>query len=493
MRRNWCALSILTLALAAAAMPARAAALFVTKTADTDDGACDADCSLREAVAAANGAGAAVVVLGPGVYTLSRAGAGEDGGATGDLDVTGDVTILGAGAGTTIVDGGGLDRVFDVLPGARLEITGVTLQNGDAGASGGGAIRNAGALVVTRSVVRASRAAGGAGGGILSLGSGATVEITASTIAGNSAQDGGGLAVHGAITLLDSTVTGNAAAGTAGGAYLFSQASAIFGDDTLAGNHAANAGGLFAEGAAFLGTQVVELRNSILAGNSAPQHPDCLGSAFSGGYNLVGDPTGCLDFSPAKHDLVGTAGAALDPKLGPLSDNGGPTPTLAPLPASLAIGNGNPAAPGSGNGACEAADQRGEARGGAAGRCDIGAFEASGRCVPGPKALCLQEGRFQVTARWATATASGDAGAVPLTGDTGYFWFFDPANVELTVKVLDGCSISNHFWAFLSGLTNVEVHVTVLDTATGKSKTYDNPRNQVFAPKLDTGAFATCP
>src|SRR5262245_59708321 len=187
MRRNWCALSILILALGAlAAMPApaRAAALFVNKTADTADGACDADCSLREAVVAANGAGAAVVVLGPGVYKLSRAGAGEDAGATGDLDVTGDVPVLGAGAGTTVVDGGGLDRVFDVLPGAHLEIVGVTVRNGAAGAAGGGAIRNAGALTLTRSVVQSSRAAGGAGGGILSAGNDASLSIAASTLAG---------------------------------------------------------------------------------------------------------------------------------------------------------------------------------------------------------------------------------------------------------------------------------------------------------------------
>jgi len=288
-------------------------------------------------------------------------------------------------------------------------------------------------------------------------------------------------------------VTGNVAAGTAGGAYLFSQASALFGNDTVAGNRAADAGGIFAEGAAFIGSEVVELRNTILAGNSAPQHPDCLGSAFSGGYNLVGDPTGCLDFAPGKHDVVGAAGAAIDPRLGPLADNGGPTPTLALLPASPAIDAGNPAAPGSGGGACEAADQRGAARGGAAGRCDVGAFEATGRCVPGEKTLCLQHERFQVTARWATATASGDANAVPLTGDTGYFWFFDAGNVELTVKVLDACLGFDRYWAFLSGLTDVEVHVTVLDTATGKVKTYDNPRGHVFAPKLDTNAFATCP
>ncbi len=501
MRGNRCALSTLSmtmmLALGLAAAPAGAAVFFPNKTADTADGACDADCSLREAVVAANAApGADVVVLGPGVYTLTRGGAGEDAAAAGDLDVGSDLTVLGAGAEATIIDGAALDRVFDVQPGVHLELIGVTVRNGRVDQGGGGAIRNAGALTLTRSVVAGSRATNGAGGGILSTGAGATLAIAASTISGNSARDGGGIAAGGAMTLVDSTVYGNSAADLGGGLYLYSRLAAELADDTIAGNRAAvDAGGVFAEGAPFIGSEVALLRNSILAGNQAPaaHHPDCLDALASGGFNLVGDPTGCIDFQAAKSDLTGTAGTPLDPRLGPLAANGGPTPTLAPRSASLAIGNGNPAPPGSGGGACEAADQRGEARGGAAGRCDIGAFEVTGGCVPGPQTLCLSGGRFQVTAHWATAKANGDAGAVPLTGDTGYFWFFDPANVELTVKVLDACVGFDRYWAFLSGLTNVKVDVTVTDTASGKAKVYSSPLGQTFAPKLDTDAFATCP
>ncbi|HEX2196375.1 MAG TPA: CSLREA domain-containing protein, partial [Actinomycetota bacterium] len=77
---------------------AQAAAFGVTKTADTNDGACNADCSLREAVVAANAsAGADTITVPAGTYTMTIAGSGEDAGATGDLDVVGELSIEGAG------------------------------------------------------------------------------------------------------------------------------------------------------------------------------------------------------------------------------------------------------------------------------------------------------------------------------------------------------------------------------------------------------------
>src|SRR4051812_44538631 len=84
---------------------ASAATFTVTKEADTADGACDADCSLREAVIAANAAaGADTITVPAGTYVLDRVGANEDAADTGDLDITDDVTINGAGSGSTIVD-----------------------------------------------------------------------------------------------------------------------------------------------------------------------------------------------------------------------------------------------------------------------------------------------------------------------------------------------------------------------------------------------------
>ena len=108
-------------------------------------------------------------------------------------------------------------------------------------------------------------------------------------------------------------------------------------------------------------------------------------------------------------------------------------------------------------------------------------------------ALCLNGGRFRVEVEW--ATGAGDRGIgrpVPLTDETGYFWFFHPDNVELVIKALDACDFSNRFWIFAGGLTDVEVEITVTDTMTGEVRRYRNPQGVPFAPILDTSAFATC-
>lgn len=101
--------------------------------------------------------------------------------------------------------------------------------------------------------------------------------------------------------------------------------------------------------------------------------------------------------------------------------------------------------------------------------------------------------RFEVSAIWETASI-GDTVAQPvqLTQDSGYFWFRDPNNVELVVKVLNGCGVNNRFWVFLAGLTNVGVTLTVEDTFTGEIRTYTNPVNRPFPPVQDTSAFAVC-
>ena len=102
--------------------------------------------------------------------------------------------------------------------------------------------------------------------------------------------------------------------------------------------------------------------------------------------------------------------------------------------------------------------------------------------------------RFRVSATWRTADgATGTATAVPLTGETGIFWFFTPGNVELVVKVLDACAPPfERFWIYASGLTDVEVELTVVDTWTGQSKSYHRPRGALFAPLADTSTFNGC-
>ena len=80
------------------------------------------------------------------------------------------------------------------------------------------------------------------------------------------------------------------------------------------------------------------------------------------------------------------------------------------------------------------------------------------------------------------------APAVPLTDDTGYFWFFDAANIELVVKTLDGTSTNGHYWVFSGGLSDVQYTITVTDLETGAVQTYQNPFGQL-ASFADTSAF----
>jgi CSLREA domain-containing protein len=487
----------LVLATLAASTTAAGAAVYIpTKTADTADGACDADCSLREAVLAANAhAGDDVILLRAGTFTLTRLG-DEDLAAAGDLDVQDDLVILGDGAGRSIIDGGGFDRIFQVPAGVTAEIRDVTLRRGTAPA--GGAILNAGELTILRSALtgNSSGAGGGGagfGGAILTDGLGSSLTVRDSLVAGNIAHGGGGgIAIGGDATLANVTIVDNESrADFGGGLYVFSDARATVNNATIAGNRAAlKGGGVLAENSAFIGISP-KITNSILAGNTASSEPDCSGPVDSG-HDLIGVGAGCVGPSAAKNDIVGALLGPIDAKTGPLGQNGGPTSTRALLAGSPAINAGNPAAPGSGPGACEATDQRGAARPGGT-RCDIGAFEITQACVAGGGTLCLNNGRFQVTAAWQTGGTANPAQGVTLTGESGYFYFFDPGNVEVTVKVLNACTANNRFWVFAAGMTNVRVELTVTDTQTGAVKTYVNPQNRTFRTILDTGAFATCP
>jgi CSLREA domain-containing protein len=478
-------LALVALVVTTAGTAVHAAVFVPSKLADSADGSCDTDCSLREAVQAANAqAGEDVILLAAGTYTLTLAG-NEGAAVAGDLDVLDDLALLGKGAVDTVIDGGNLDRILDVAAGAALDLRDVTLTHGRATDSGG-AVRNQGHLVIRRSLVTANATAagsGGAGGGIYSGGAGSELAIEASTVSANTAAGvGGGIALQGIGELVNVTVADNAG-NEGGGIYVFASSVATIGNATIAGNQATRGAGIFAESAAFTGI-APRVSNSILAGNVATiSGSDCFGSLETA-YVLVGNPQGCFGLSAAHHDLF-----PANAQLGPLQQAGGPTPTM-PLPAgSPAIDAGT----GTGDDACAATDQRGAARpAGAA--CDLGAFEVTTACVAGGDTLCLAGGRFAVRATFETpAGASGKAQAVGLTGDSGYFWFFDRGNVELTVKLLNGCGFNNRYWVFASGMTNVEVALTVTDTQSQVSKTYNNPLNRVYRTILDTNAFASCP
>ena len=106
------------------------------------------------------------------------------------------------------------------------------------------------------------------------------------------------------------------------------------------------------------------------------------------------------------------------------------------------------------------------------------AYVSAGECLP-----------VVAGTQYAFAASAWIVSASP----AGSFWFFSPTNIELDVKVLDGCALNNRYWFFAAGLTNVNVVLTVTDTLNGTEKIYVNPKDHVFETITDTDAFATCP
>lgn len=395
----------LTIAFAAGlGWPAVAAPLTLTvsKTTDTADGVCDADCSLREAVAAANAnADANTIILPAGTFTLSIASTNEDANADGDLDIQGDLTIVGAGADTTTIVAATGDRVFELLADASVTITGVSLRgNGEAPDSGGVILVNPEATLLLRdSLVRDGRAVrGGAievlGDGINPASANATIERVTFT-ANRAGSLGGALSVFngGSALLTNVTMTANSA-GNSGGAISVSRDQALvsppvsavaLNNVTITGNIADDNQDNIGEGGGVsvrIDNQVINqlaLRNTIISDNtdrspiSANANHDCFGILTSQGYNLI------HRFIPANCTILGTltgnlTGSSARPAA--LINNGGTVPTVALLSGSPAIDAGDPDAISS----CAPTDQRGVARpidgdGNGVTACDMGAVE----------------------------------------------------------------------------------------------------------------------
>jgi len=343
------------------------------------------------------------IILFAGTYTLSIPGANDTLAATGDLNLNDTVDIIGHLASDTIIDGGGLDRIFQVNTNAT--ISDVTIQHG-AGSFGGGlwvmvnkslvlqrsavidnttgaviddnhsggGIGNNGTTTLTDCVISGNNA-GGHGGGIFSNGfmtiSGSEISNnTASTTSGGISSSNTGVNATVALAITNSTVSGNSApvgGGVVNGvAFSLAPGTLTLRNVTVTNNTGSNgAGGVVG----YPGT--IDAANSIIAGNHDPtgQYPDCAGNFASQGYNLIQDPTGCTITGVTTGNLTGVT-----PNLGPLANNGGPTRTHALLTGSPAIDAGNPATPGTGGTACPATDQRGTQRPRGA-HCDIGAVE----------------------------------------------------------------------------------------------------------------------
>lgn len=380
---------LLVLAVAPAAEAARFRVDSKADAADAvpGDGFCatiDGACTLRAAIQESNALpGKDRIRLPAGQYGLTRHGAGEDASATGDLDVRGNLRVLGAGPDVTIVDGKGIDRVFEVTGRGRVVLARLAVRGGKtAGAdtAGGGIAVGANArLTLRRALVELNESA--AGGGIASQG---RLDVRTSTVRFNTATIGGGLAAGGEVGIHASTFNDNVASGAGGitgqdilgrGAGSITLVNStvtgqiqravvcatpptgcVPGPDFLLANatvkNVSHAGP---------GSSQFTMRNSIVE--------ECDAELVSQGYNFVAQE-GCVVLGDLSGVVVGDT-----PLLGSLRDRGGPTETRAPSPVSDAVDGGHPAPPGSGGFACELYDQRGVERPLGLG-CDMGAVEA---------------------------------------------------------------------------------------------------------------------
>jgi hypothetical protein len=327
--------------------PVAAAGPSIVGTLNDDDGThianclspTNTDCTLRDAVAAVGSGGIIQFKTGlNGSITLSQ----------GTLVLGKSMTITGPTATAITVDGGGSIGVFVVNASSTVTMSNLTIRHGHNTSSGcglsgngGAGICNKGALTILNSTIRDNSAMDYGGG--LGIDKDASATVINSTFVGNSAGQGGGaIDDNGALTVINTTVTGNATQGGGGGINLFGQ---------------------------FTPTNLLVAQNT-----AAGTGPDVSGSGFTtGGGNLVGISNGSSGWSGG--DITGTADAPVNPLLGPIGSNGGPTATVPLLPGSPAMDAGNDAICGTAipNGAGNH-DQRGITRPIGV-HCDIGAFE----------------------------------------------------------------------------------------------------------------------
>lgn len=290
------------------------------------------------------------------------------------------VTVDGNKATGDVV--GGLDNQIDSI----VVGTNITVTNNTAVTTAGG-IGNGGTMILTNATIGSNSAFYNAG--ILNDSYG-SLRLNDSTISGNTGQDGGGIGNGGNVTLTNVTISGNTASKGAGGG-IETTGTITATNVTLSGNRAIEGGGIYVMSGS------VRLKNSIVA--NSPTGGNCSGQITSSGHNLSSDDA-CASYFTSTGDLNN-----VDPLLGPLQDNGGPTLTHALLSGSPAIDTGD-------NSRCPPTDQRGVARPfdgdyDSVAICDIGAYEFN---QPAPKPTSTNTPTATATrtpTRTATSTATG--------------------------------------------------------------------------------------
>jgi hypothetical protein len=297
------------------------------------------------------------------------------------------LTIKAAALGRVTVSGGDATEVFDVA-GGTVAMRNLVISHG---AASGGGINNSGNLTLTDCILDHDEAADGGGinnGGNLTLtdctlsndgalagggiNNGGTATLTDCTLSNDlAAGDGGGIVNGGVLTLTNCTLSnnrGDLGGGDFGGGGIDNFGKATLTNCTLSNNSNFSGGGIANSGSG----ATLNLTNTIVAGNSAPTNPDIdnTGTVMTADHNLIGDGSGSGISNGTNGNQVGGNGnSVIDPRLGPLANNGGPTQTLALLPGSPALGKAD-------NAAAPHTDQRGHVRLDEDGETtDIGAFE----------------------------------------------------------------------------------------------------------------------
>ena len=281
---------------------------------------------------------------------------GSDGGGIINGSNGGTLTMTGCTISGNVTDGNGGGIINESNDGT-LVINGCTISGNIAGGNGGGVYCDFGTMTVTNSSFSANSASDG--GGIYN--NFGTVSTTNSTFSANSASNGGGIFDNDAsLDITSSTLSANSATGNGGGIDNHNSTSNIT-NSTFSGNSAGDGGGLlnddggtinvtnctFSTNSAILAGGIdtsqgdeLDLADTIIAKNTDTSgSPDGIGSFTSEGYNLIGDGSG-VDITPNTGDQIGTAASPIDPLLGVLQNNGGPTFTQALLFGSPAIDQG---------------------------------------------------------------------------------------------------------------------------------------------------------
>ena len=330
------------------AISIQAATFTVTKIADTDDGVCNSDCSLREAIDEANTATTDDIIefASPLFDTAQTITLGGN-----ELQIRdrGSLTINGAGTKLLTIDGNLMSRVFKISDVRQtVTINDLTISNGRINSgfpvTGGGILCESCRLIINNLSIDNNRALGSGGGIAVStkLGEsfGGSLDITNSTIINNRSANGGGGGIYrfkGVVNIINTTISGNTALGTENGGGINSD---ILGtltivNSTIANNSSSNNGG----GIFYANNQATILKNTIIANNTASNNGnDIRGTINSQGYNLIKDTSGATINGDTTGNITGQ-----DPMLFPLGDNGGPTQTHAPSINSPVIDKGSAA------------------------------------------------------------------------------------------------------------------------------------------------------